>query len=285
MARIRSIHPGLFTDEGFMSVSTEARLLLIGIWTEAYDDGVFDWKPLTLKARLFPVNDTDIVALLSELEAANFLQRFTASGKPYGAVRNFRKFQRPKKPNSSGVLPENLSDYVGIVETSSEPVPNQSGTGGEKSQQMEDGGCSKEDITSTHPASQSAPKRERAPDAIPDEFAATFWPAYPHKVGKPDAEKKFRTARKVASLEEIMAGLNRYVASKPPDRQWCNPATWLHQHRWADQPAATLPFVQNTARPNGGSNAAFQHILNRRAARDAMPAGGFEILPPIGSGH
>jgi len=125
----------------------------------------------------------------------------------------------------------------------------------------------------------------RAPDAVPDEFATTFWPAYPHKVGKPDAEKKFRAARKVASLEEIMAGLRSYITTKPPDRQWCNPATWLNQQRWADKPAATLPFVQNTARPNGGSNAAFQHILNRRAARDAMPAGGFEILPPIGSGH
>ncbi|GHE74780.1 hypothetical protein GCM10019059_37910 [Camelimonas fluminis] len=140
MARIRSVHPGIFTDEAFMSVSVEARLLLIGVWTEAYDDGVFDWKPLTLKARIFPVNDADVPALLGELVDAGIVARFDSGEKAYGAVRNFQKFQRPKKPNSSGVLPDRFRGFVGASSGSSEPVPNQSATGGEKSLQMEDGG-------------------------------------------------------------------------------------------------------------------------------------------------
>jgi hypothetical protein len=137
VSRIRSIHPGLFTDEAFMTASVHARMLVIGLWCEAFDDGVFEWKPLTLKARLFPVDAVDVPALLDEICGLEFIQRFEARGKPYGAIRNFRKFQRPKKPNSSGVLPDELQSYVGI---SSEPVPNQSPTGGEKSPQMEDGG-------------------------------------------------------------------------------------------------------------------------------------------------
>jgi len=136
MARIRSIHPGIWTDEAFMSASASARLLLIGVWTEAWDDGVFEWKALTLKARIFPVDGVDVAALLVELETLQFVCRFQVSGKDYGAIRNFQKYQRPKKPNSSGVLPENLTLWVG----SSVPVPNQSGTSGEKSPQMEDGG-------------------------------------------------------------------------------------------------------------------------------------------------
>ena len=41
MARIRSVHPGLFTDEAFMGASSDARILMIGLWCQAWDDGVF----------------------------------------------------------------------------------------------------------------------------------------------------------------------------------------------------------------------------------------------------
>ena len=67
MSRIRSIHPGLWTDDSFMSLSAFARLLYIGLLNEAWDDGVFEWKPLTIKARIFPVDSVDVPALLDEL--------------------------------------------------------------------------------------------------------------------------------------------------------------------------------------------------------------------------
>lgn len=117
-----------------MTASAHARLLVIGIWTEAWDDGVFEWKPLTLKARLFPVDTVNVTDLLAELVTLGFVKQFEA-GKPYGAIRNFQKYQRPKKPNSSGVLPNDLYDYVGLV-------PHQFPTSSEKSPQMEDGGWS-----------------------------------------------------------------------------------------------------------------------------------------------
>ena len=75
-----------------------------------------------------------------------------------------------------------------------------------------------------------------------------FWAAYPHKVGKADARLKFPKALEKAALPELLAGLQRYIAEKPPDRSWCNPATWLHQERWGDQPA---PVTNGHARPNG----------------------------------
>ncbi len=79
------------------------------------------------------------------------------------------------------------------------------------------------------------------------EFEQEFWPAYPHKVGKPAALRAFGPARKRASLEDILAGLGRYKRDKPPDRAWCNPATFLNQDRFADEPAA--PSAR--AGPNG----------------------------------
>lgn len=147
MSRIRSIHPGIWTDEAFMSVSAHARLLLMGIWTEAFDDGVFEWKPLTLKARIFPVDNIDANELLLELVHAGCISRIESHPKKPGVIRNFQRYQRPKKPNSSGMLSPEWLEYVGAKETPetsdderSELVPNQFGNGSEKSPQMEDGG-------------------------------------------------------------------------------------------------------------------------------------------------
>lgn len=147
MSRIRSIHPGIWTDEAFMSLSAYARLLLMGIWTEAFDDGVFEWKPLTLKARIFPVDNVDVNELLLELFHANLIARMEAHPKRPGVIRNFQRYQRPKKPNKSHMMCEEWLDYVGAKaaqepsdDDGSEAVPNQFGTGSEKPAQMEDGG-------------------------------------------------------------------------------------------------------------------------------------------------
>ncbi|HWL67115.1 MAG TPA: hypothetical protein VNS22_01895 [Geminicoccus sp.] len=181
MARIRSIHPGLFTDEAFMQLTVEAPLavpLLIGLWTEADDRGVFLLRALTIKARILPAAQADIGELLGALERLNFIRRFRVGEREFGAVRNFCKFQRPKKPKYLYPLPHDLHLYVGSGGTgselsgnddltssepesdergassepvppsdpqSSEPVGNRFGTGGEKSPQIGGGRREKEE--------------------------------------------------------------------------------------------------------------------------------------------
>jgi hypothetical protein len=152
MARIRSVHPGLFTDEAFMSASPLARLLMIGLWTEAWDDGVFEWKPIVIKARLFPADACDVVALLDELSALHVIKRVERSGKAWGLIRNFRKFQRPKKPNSSGIAIADDVEFLGPDHVSSEPVPNQFRTSSEILPQMEDGGWRMEEKKKEKPS-------------------------------------------------------------------------------------------------------------------------------------
>jgi hypothetical protein len=44
-------------------------------------------------------------------------------------------------------------------------------------------------------------------------------------------------ARRTVDQATLLAALRRYVDTKPPDRHWCNPATWLNQGRWDDEPA------------------------------------------------
>lgn len=121
MARIRSVHPSLFTDEAFVTLCPHARLLAIGVWTECDDQGAFEWKPVTLKMRLFPVDNVDIAALLGELERHNVVKRYSVDGREYGAVRNFRRFQKPKKPKYVHPMPPEWRTYAGSSDPSGEP--------------------------------------------------------------------------------------------------------------------------------------------------------------------
>jgi len=69
------------------------------------------------------------------------------------------------------------------------------------------------------------------------EAFAKWYQNYPHKIGRLQAEKAFIGAIKKTDLETLQAGLEAYKKSKPADRAWCNPSTWLNQERWSDQPA------------------------------------------------
>ena len=88
----------------------------------------------------------------------------------------------------------------------------------------------------TTPPSSPPSKTARDPRqlAVRAAFDA-FWRRWPHKVGKPAAEKAF--AKCSGEIEAILLGIDSYIRDKPPDRPWLNPATFLNQRRWEDAPA------------------------------------------------
>ncbi|MFG1374167.1 hypothetical protein V5F32_18465 [Xanthobacter oligotrophicus] len=87
------------------------------------------------------------------------------------------------------------------------------------------------------PVTADASQAMRRMGFNPDSFER-WWDAYPHEVGKQDALRAFTAVAKGGSVtfERLMGGLARYRRSKPPDRPWCNPGTWLRQGRWDDEP-------------------------------------------------
>jgi hypothetical protein len=205
MARIRSLHPGWFTDEAWVSVSAHARLLGIGIWTESDDCGAFEWKPLTLKMRLFPADGVDIGALLAELETADLIRRYEHGGRQFGAVRNFMRFQRPKKPKSVHFMPVEFRTYVGQNAGGSEPEHNEPEAVTEKSElearqrtpvppkpeiapQMEDGGWRMEDEKVKTGGGISLDRARPAPTppvAAAADLILAFDEAYEDTIGQP----------------------------------------------------------------------------------------------------
>lgn len=188
MSRIRSIHPGLWTDEAFVSLSPFARLLFMGIWNECDDQGAFEWSPLKLKMRLLPADNVDAAELLAEIETAKSVMRYTVSGKTYGVVRNFTRFQRPKKPNAVHPVSPLAALFAGkasepdqpLDEDSSEEVPDQFPTNGEISPQMEEEGGRREEIS----ASNDADGKNGSEILLP-EHVVSEWNQVAGRVAKP----------------------------------------------------------------------------------------------------
>lgn len=291
MARIRSIHPSFFTDEACVSCSPLARLLYIGLWTDADDQGLFEWKALQIKMRLLPGDNADANDLLAELTGAGLIAEFSSGGKRFGAIRDFRSYQRPKKPNSVHVLPPEWRTYVGLdgaisepeaasTPPASEPVPHQFPTEGEKSPQMEDGGedVREEDIgtsslsvepalpsdgsagrdlvlVSPEPAPTRKARAKAEPSAAEQKLFDEFWSIYPRRVAKqPALEVYLVVIRRGVDPEAILQGLRAYASSrlgKDPEKT-AHAATWLNAGRWTDEIETPPPGGYNDNRPGGG---------------------------------
>lgn len=147
--------------------------------------------------------------------------------------------------------------------------------------------------------SAPAPARETAPEpACRIEFEYQFWPAYPNKVARPAAMRAFIAARQKTSLAEILAGVERYSASKPKDRDWLNPENFLNNERWNDEPAELAAGSRETAhdtilrslarvaeaglRPDGGGqDGAPPHAESERHGDDPEPYREPEIPPQL----
>jgi hypothetical protein len=110
-------------------------------------------------------------------------------------------------------------------------------------------------------------KKETREAALSSDFEfEDFWEIWPNKVGKPAALRAFVSARKRAGLDAIVAGVFAYIRDKPPDRPWLNPATFLNQNRWEDQPAQ-VANGKSQDNPRGGSLIA---AIDRRLAAIAV---------------
>ncbi|TAV98485.1 DUF1376 domain-containing protein [Rhizobium ruizarguesonis] len=106
----------------------------------------------------------------------------------------------------------------------------------------------------------------RSEDAREPDFDQ-FWEVYPNKVGEPAARKAFSKATARATVEEIIDGAREYAA-KTDDRQWCNPAKWLSEDRWKDQPAKP-PDKPPPPRPG---TSGLSHLQNFQSREDYLAA-------------
>lgn len=254
MSRIRSIHPGLWTDEAFATLSDAAGLLLLALGTEADDQGVFPWKPAVLRMRLRPAKDGDIEPLLEELLKAGWLKRFSAEGRAYGAIRNFRRHQRPREPVTHHPLPPRLAAFVGLGDHAparrDNPKDPRAAERKRRQRARERDAVTVTDASRDMSRGHAAASRQmedgegegRKVGDSPDCFVA-WYAAYPRHVGRVQAERAYRRALRDTSPEALLLaaqGAARHYAGTEA-KYIPHPATWLNGRRWEDEPPASPP--------------------------------------------
>ena len=97
MARIRTIKPEFWEDEKLAKLPVYARLLFIGTWNFADDNGVLLANPILMKSHIFPYEDIGISTIsewIDMLVENGMLIRTTYNGKDYLVIRKFLIHQK-----------------------------------------------------------------------------------------------------------------------------------------------------------------------------------------------
>lgn len=109
MPRIRTIKPGFWSDAGVVSLSHEARLLLIGLISMSDDEGRFVATPAAIRGYVYPfdkgVTDAFVRRHRDEIAKIGTLYLYTADGLELGVLPRFLRHQRVNRPTPSVIPP------------------------------------------------------------------------------------------------------------------------------------------------------------------------------------
>jgi hypothetical protein len=115
MARKRMIDPSFWIDEKVGTLDPLARLLFMGLISQADDEGRLNGHPALIKSLIFPydysINLVEVEKWLEELYDRKMIHRYTIDHQSYIAVNNFKKHQTINKPVPSKLPPSSTEDY------------------------------------------------------------------------------------------------------------------------------------------------------------------------------
>jgi len=136
VARMRTIKPEFWTDDEIVDLDLLPKLLYIGLWNFADDDGFIEASARRIKRLVFPDNDYDVAGALAALVQSRRIGEFESDqGRVYQILR-FKQHQRPQHPtptkftNIRAVSTNAHEDSGEIVR----PHPVEESSGGESSE-------------------------------------------------------------------------------------------------------------------------------------------------------
>jgi hypothetical protein len=115
MSRIRTIKPEFWTSEQIIACSTIARLLFIGMFNFADDNGVHPASYIRLKAEIFPGDNfttTEIKQWVDELINNRLIQKYIVEDKAYLIITGWKNHQKIEKPTYRHPLPQNDTKQI-----------------------------------------------------------------------------------------------------------------------------------------------------------------------------
>jgi hypothetical protein len=123
MARTRSIKPSFFKNEYLAECEPLARLLFIGLWTLADSQGRMEFRPLRIKAELFPYENCDILGLLKQLADRGFVRAYESGDLKVLEIPTFGEHQRchPDERDEGLPPPDESSETIVFPERNAKP--------------------------------------------------------------------------------------------------------------------------------------------------------------------
>ncbi len=107
MARIRTIKPEFWTDEKIVQLPFETRLLFIGCWNFADDEGYLPFEPERIRMQILPNDQIDADAHIDLLAAAGLIERHeTKDGDGALFLPHFIEHQKISHATPSRIAPE-----------------------------------------------------------------------------------------------------------------------------------------------------------------------------------
>jgi hypothetical protein len=246
--KIRNIKPEFWTDEKIVELSPWARLLFIGLWNFADDNGILENKPKQLKMRIFPCDDVDVGALLDEIASQQIIIPYEIEGKRYFWVPNFTKHQyiaKDKKTSTFPLPPQEILDIPRHSQKFQLGSGSGSGSGSRGKSSDEDLPCPPAGDGSPAVESRKAksdPPANKNNGHDPD-FEA-WWQEYPErrKTGKPKVYQKWRAlkkGKKLLPLDQMLAILRAQKQShdwtKDGGDYIPGPYPYLNQFKFLDE--------------------------------------------------
>ena len=105
MARKRMIDPSIWQSEDFGKLSNLAKIVFIGLFSLADDEGRGRANPMYLKSNLFPYNEdmrsADIEKALLEISSNMSVIFYSCDGSSYYSLLSWYTFQKIEKPTNS----------------------------------------------------------------------------------------------------------------------------------------------------------------------------------------
>lgn len=147
MARIRSVHPELCTDDVMARLPAEVERTFVRLWTHLDDEGRCVDNPQLIKAALLPLHDdvtvADVDEHLDELAAVGLLRRYEANGKRFLTVKpeSWKQWQKPRHRYESKFPPPPVRPTSDLRRTDVGPASaGEERSGGRRSEEGESEG-------------------------------------------------------------------------------------------------------------------------------------------------
>lgn len=224
MSRIRTIKPEFWTSEQVVECSPTARLLFIGMWNFADDNGLIPAAIKTLRMKVLPgdgFSETEIENWLQELEDQDLIRRYAVEGKEYFWITGWKNHQRIDKPTDKHPYPD-FADFSPMT---------RGGLGDDSLRKGREG------------------KGREGTDRRFEEW----WSIYPKKVKKKPTHDLWVRRELDAIADTLIADTQ---ARMKKDDRWKrgfvpDPTTYINQERWTDEASgiAQIPQQQKNAIP------------------------------------